>query len=91
LINIVLALDRVANIVVSFEIDQPLQPIAFGESCDKSRTMLVHPTDDIVGHADVENAVRTVALKISVSTCHANILQDGREAREDALRALPRP
>jgi hypothetical protein len=74
--HIVLALDGIANVVEPLEIDQSLQSMLLGEAIDKSRAMLERPADEIVCHADVQNAVRAVGQNINVSTSHVEILQD---------------
>jgi hypothetical protein len=76
MLDVVLALDGVADIIEPFEIDQSLQSIPLGEPIDKSRAMLKHPTDKIVRYSDVQNAVRTIGQNVNVATCHAEILQD---------------
>jgi hypothetical protein len=38
--------------------------------------MLKYPTDQIIRHPDVQNAVRAIDQNINVSTSHAEILQD---------------
>jgi hypothetical protein len=84
----VLALDGVANVIKSFEIDQPLQSISLGEAIDKSRAMFKDAANKIVRHPDVQDAVRTIGQNINVSTCHAEILQDvdGRDMGERKRR-----
>src|SRR5438105_2911423 len=76
MLDVVLALNGIQNVVKSFEIDQPLQSIPFAETFDKSRTMLEDASDKIIGHADVENAIRTVCQNINASACHVESLQD---------------
>jgi hypothetical protein len=76
MLDVVLALNGVADIVEPFKIDQSLQSIPPGEPLDESRTMLKHPTDKIVRHPNLQNAVRTIGQNIYVATCHAEILQD---------------
>ena len=46
------------------------------EAFDESRAMLKYPTDQIIRHPDVQNAVRAIGQNINVSTSHAEILQD---------------
>jgi hypothetical protein len=75
-LDVVLALDGVADVVEPFEIDQPLQSIPLGEAFDKSGAMLEHPTDKIVRHSNVQNAVPSIGQNVDVTTFHAEILQD---------------
>ena len=74
--DIVLALDGVADVVESFEVHQSLQSLPLGESLDESRAMLKNPTNEIVRHPNVQNAVRSIGQNINVSTCHVESLQD---------------
>ena len=76
MLDIMLALDSIADVVKSFEIDQSLQSISFGEALDESRAMFEHSTNKIVCHPNVKDAIRTIGQNIDVSTCHAEILQD---------------
>ena len=38
--------------------------------------MLKYPTDQIIRHPNVQNAVQAIGQNINVSTSHAEILQD---------------
>ena len=76
MLDIVLALDGVTDVVEPLEVNQPFQALLLGEAIDKPRAMLEYPADEIVCHADIQDAVRTVSQNINISTCHAEILQD---------------
>ena len=76
MLDVVFALNGITDIIELFEIDQPLQPISFGESIDEPRTMFEYPTNKITSHPDIKNAVGTIGQNVDVSTCHAAILQD---------------
>ena len=76
MLDIVLALDGVADVVKLLEIDQSLQSAALGEAINKSRAMLEHPTDKVVRYANVQNTIWSIGQNINVSTCHVDILQD---------------
>jgi hypothetical protein len=75
-LDVVLALDRVADIVELLEINQPLQSVSFGESFDESRAVFVDAANEIARHADIQNAVRTIGQNVNPSTCHVEIPQD---------------
>jgi hypothetical protein len=75
-LNVVLALDGGADVVESFEVHQSLQSIPLDESLDESRAMLKNPTNEIVRHPNVQNAVRSIGQNLNVSTCHVESLQD---------------
>src|SRR3954451_15862970 len=74
-LHVVLALKGVADIEL-LEIDQPLQPISLGETGDESGAVFVDAANEIAGHADIQNAVRTIGQNVTPATCHAAILQD---------------
>jgi len=76
MLDVVLALDRVSDVVKPFEIDQSLQSVPFSEAFDEARPMLKHPTDKITRYSDVQNAVRAIGQNVNVATCHVEILQD---------------
>ena len=44
---------------------------------DEPRPMLEHPANQIIRHADIKNAVRSIGQNVNVpAACHAEILQD---------------
>src|SRR6202043_2109586 len=71
MLDVALALYSVVDVVEPFEIDQSLQSVPLGVAFDKSGAMLKHPTNKIVRHPDIQNAVRTFGQNINVATCHA--------------------
>jgi hypothetical protein len=75
-LDIVLALNRITDVVEPFEIDQSFQSVSFGEAPDESRTMLEYAADKVACHANVQNAIGTIGQNINVSTCHVESLQD---------------
>jgi hypothetical protein len=92
MLDVVLALDGVADIVELFKIDQSLQPVPFGEAIDKSGTVFEHAADEIVRHADLQDAVRAIGQNVNVSTGHVGILQDvdGRDKPgHDEIKSRP--
>jgi len=70
MLDVVFALDRVADIIKSLEVDEPLQAIPFGEAADESGT------DEIIRHACVEDAVGAIGQDVNIAASHAEILQD---------------
>jgi hypothetical protein len=76
MLDVVLALDGVADIVKLLEVNQPLQPVPFGKAINESGTMFEYPTYKIACHSDIENAVWTIGENVNVSTGHVDILQD---------------
>jgi hypothetical protein len=71
MLDIVLALDGVADIVELLEIDQLLQSISFGKTWDKSRPVFVDAANEVACHADIQNAVRTIGQNVNPATCDA--------------------
>src|SRR6266481_8746750 len=45
MLDVVLALDGVADVIKLLEVDQALQPVPLGKSIDESRAMFEYPTD----------------------------------------------
>ena len=68
MLHVVLALNGVADVVELFEIDQPLQPVPPGETCDTSAAVFVDTANEITGHADIQNAVRTIGQNVNPAT-----------------------
>jgi hypothetical protein len=60
MLDIVLALDSIANGLKPLEVDELLQSVSFGKAVDESGPVFEDPADEIVGHADIEDAVRTI-------------------------------
>jgi hypothetical protein len=80
--DIVFALDREANILVSLEIDETLQAMPFCESLDISRTMFEYPAHEVVGDAHVQDSIGVVCQDVNVAAiAHFPILKgvDGRD------------
>jgi hypothetical protein len=91
MLHIMLALDRITDVVEFFKIDQSLQPIPFGEAFHEPRPMLKQPADEVIRHANVQYAIRSIGQNVNVAACHAEILQDvdGRDKPgHDELREL---
>ena len=76
MLDIVLALDGIADIFESLEIDQLFQSISSGETFNESRSMLVNSTNEITCDPDIENPVRTICQNVDEPACHVAILQD---------------
>jgi hypothetical protein len=74
--DIVLALDGISNIIKFFEIDESLQSMALGKAFDESGAMFEYPPDEIVRHADIQDAVGAIGQNVNIPTCHTGILQD---------------
>jgi hypothetical protein len=77
MLDVVFALDGTSDVVKPLEVNKLLHPIPFGKALDESRSMFENPTDEIVCHANVKNAVRTTCQNVNITAvCHVEILQD---------------
>src|SRR5665213_241522 len=91
MLDVVLALDGVADVVELLEIHQPLQSISFGETCDEAGAMFEYTADKVARHANIKDTVWAIGQDVNVATCHAEILQDvdGRDKPgHDELRGF---
>ena len=76
MLDIMLPLNRITDVIESFEIDQPFQSVPFGETIDESRTMLEYATNKVACYPNIQNAVGAIGQNVNVPTCHVEILQD---------------
>ena len=77
MLDVVLALDGSPDVVKPLEIDEPVQSVSFGKAFDETRPMLERAANQIIRHADIKNAVRSIGQNVNVpAACHAEILQD---------------
>jgi hypothetical protein len=76
MLDIVLALDGVADILKPLEIDQPSQSVLFREAFNDAGSMLVDPTDEVIRDSNIKNPVRTICQDINELTGHPATLQD---------------
>jgi hypothetical protein len=76
MLDIMLALNSIADVIELLEIDQPLQAVSFGKSIDETGTVFEYPADKIARHSDIENPVGTIGQNVNVPARHADILQD---------------
>src|SRR5262245_53214812 len=77
LLELLLARDRVHGIVVAFEPDEKVHSMSRSESGNGVRSMLVHPTDQISGHADVERAVFAACKDVDVHDGRPLVMDSG--------------
>ncbi len=54
-------MDSLLNLVEALEIDQPIHIVTFGEAFGSTRFVLVHATNEVVGHANVKRATEAVS------------------------------
>ena len=66
-----LTLDRQANVIEGFVIDQQLQSISSGNSIHQSFAVLVGPTWQIAGDADIQDAVASLGHDVNETPRHA--------------------
>ena len=74
--DIVLALDGIADVLVSLEIDQPFQSVLLGEAFYGTRPMLVDPTNEVIRDSYIKNPVWTICQDVNEAARHVAILQD---------------
>jgi hypothetical protein len=71
-----LTLDRQANVIEGFVIDQQLQFISFGKSIHQAFAMLIGPTWQIAGDADVKYSIASVGHDVNETPRHALKIKD---------------
>ena len=80
--DIMLTLNRGADVFKSFEIDQALQFMLFGETVHTPGAMLEYSAHKVTRDADIENSVRSIGQDVDVAAIvHAAIMKgvDGRD------------
>ena len=87
-LDIVLALDGIADRLELLEVDEPLQSIPSRKAFDESGPMFKYPADKIICHPDIKNAVWSIGQNVNEGPCHAEMLQDvdGRDIGERKRR-----
>jgi hypothetical protein len=66
-----LALDRVLDLIKFLIVDQSMNGVPLAKSTDRVRAMLIHATDKIIGHANVESPANFAGKDIDpVGTAH---------------------
>jgi hypothetical protein len=76
MLDVFLSLNGSSNIVLTFEIDELVQPISLCESRHDARAMLAHSTNKIIGDANVKDAVGAVGHDVDPTSLHGAILVD---------------
>ncbi|SHK02858.1 hypothetical protein SAMN05444159_2222 [Bradyrhizobium lablabi] len=76
MLDVVLALNGITDVIEFFEIDQSLQPVPLGEAIDESGAMFEAAANEVVRHANIEDAVGSIGQKINVPACHTEKVQD---------------
>ena len=81
MLDVVFALDRSLNVLVVFEINEPLDLILFRKSCDLAIPMFVNSSDKVVRNTDVQDAVGRACQYVKIATCHCHNMKnvDGRD------------
>ncbi len=67
MLDIALALNRRADILVEFLPDEAFQPVPARESFDEAFAMLVGAPSKICGDADVERSVRAIRHDVNIA------------------------
>ena len=78
---VLFALERVANITVTFKIDEVVDFETLGVTFDGAGLVLIDPANEVVGNADVDSATRTADKNIDEVLSHRPSLpkRDGRD------------
>src|ERR1700730_14828225 len=66
LLELFLPRNRVEDVVVAFKPNKKVNPVSRRESAGSVRLVLVHATDQIVGHPDVERPMFTACQDVDV-------------------------
>jgi len=66
-----LTLDRQANVIEGFVIDQQLQSVSFGKSIHQAFAVLIGATWQIAGDADIQDAVASIGHDVNETPRHA--------------------
>jgi hypothetical protein len=74
MLDVVLPLNGIADIIEALKVNKRFQSVLVGEALDNSRTMLEYSTNEIVGHADIKDAVSTVRQNVNPAACHTQML-----------------
>jgi hypothetical protein len=64
------ALDRAADVIVPFGIDEEIETVSLGESVNLTPPVLVDPADQIAGDADIERTVSLVGHDVNPAALH---------------------
>ena len=85
-----LTLDRQANVIEGFVIDQQLQSVSFGKSIHQAFAVLIGATWQIAGDADIQDAVASVGHDVNETPRHALKIKDvdGRDKPAMTISAM---
>lgn len=73
-----LALDRALDLVMPFVPDKALQPVTAREARQQPLAVFIGPASEVVGHADIERAVRPVRHDVDPAALpHAGRMSGG--------------
>src|SRR6266849_10691357 len=61
-------MDSLFNVVEAFEINQPMHIVTFGKAFGRIRFVLIHATNEVVGHADVKRTSDAISKYVNVVT-----------------------
>jgi hypothetical protein len=67
------ALDCSIRRIIDFEINEPVYPVPSRMSLCEAILMLVHPTDEVVRHADIKCATGTAREDVQTELAHGTI------------------
>src|SRR5207302_412145 len=70
LLDLFLACDGRYRVIIALEPDEPIDTVSGAESSQQLVFMLVHPTDQIIGHAQIQRPVSPARKQIDVVAQH---------------------
>jgi hypothetical protein len=71
--DVLFTLDRSIGRVIDFEINEPVYPVPSRMSLCEAIPMLVHPSDEVVRHADIKCATGTAREDVQTELVHGAI------------------
>ena len=76
MLHVVFALYRGSDVLVLLEINKAFQTVAFREACYSAHAVFRDAADQIIGNADIENAVWTICDDIDIAMRHRPKMKD---------------
>lgn len=80
MLQVLLALDRGADVVVALYINQSLEIVALCETFDNALAMLPYTASQIAGDADIKRSIGLVCENVDPSALHMAFIALGESA-----------
>ena len=81
MLEVLLSLNRVADILMMFGVDEALQTIPLGEAKHRPNTMLPCSARQVAGYANIKCAIRAVRYDVNPSSQHGMIVRPEKPER----------